>query len=352
MKKNLFFIALAALTLVACEKKEENLAGPEGSVKFANEVIAWDGMQITAEIEANCAWKIVSENEFLTIKPTQGDANTKKVEIIIAPNTTNASQTLPFDVELTGANGEKKTLSESIILPEPFLTFGDVTYKVVYLKDGNFWMAENLRYVPEGAVVGETSNADATIFYPATIDFSGAKPAAVSSQDASVIAAQGYLYAPEYALGTPVGEEDRVDLPQDSPICPEGWHIPTAKEWADLLGVSADTLYKNYSAPYYDAQLGYATLDALNEDGFNVQPFPYKNAATYLCTVTNKAEGSKYAQMNAMMYYLGSTTHKAKNMQLNGGMITNNASQSSMKVAYLSLNMGVPVRLIKDSKKN
>ncbi len=44
---------------------------------------------------------------------------------------------------------------------------GRVDYKTVTLKDGRTWMAENLRYVPEGKTPSSDPAEEAGIWYPA-----------------------------------------------------------------------------------------------------------------------------------------------------------------------------------------
>lgn len=83
---------------------------------------------------------------------------------------------------------------------------GGVTYPTVVI-GGQTWMAENMRYLPADAVVGEN------VWYPAG--------------GAQAVEEQGMLY--DYAFAT-AGSS----TPPVRGICPEGWHVPDAGELAAL----------------------------------------------------------------------------------------------------------------------
>lgn len=79
------------------------------------------------------------------------------------------------------------------------MTIGSESYPTRTI-GGRVWMAENVRFLPEGATIGED------VWYPG---------------DASKLATLGYLY--NYATAT-------------NGICPDGWHVPTADELSLLIG--------------------------------------------------------------------------------------------------------------------
>lgn len=237
---------------------------------------------------------------------------------------------------------------------ERFITYAGETYGFAKMKDGKIWMTENLRYIPEGMTVtplsaSYTPDTSTGIWYPATFGISEANAAVVTpSNDASVIAAQGLLYTSSVALaGEPIPTADMEDCVNKRGICPEGWHIPTAQEWIDLVGACAATKYNNTSAPYYDAALSGADLSVLNADGFNFLPYPYINQGkSYLGSYLNKDSSREFYGYASMAYFHSSTGRSAT--QNYAAMITNNATKSSVNVSYSHLTNGIAVRCVKD----
>lgn len=110
-----------------------------------------------------------------------------------------------------GGNGDKGDDNGGDVTGDDpgVLTYGGDTYRTVALGD-RVWMAENLRYRPEGVAVGDG------MWYPANGE--------------TAAATQGMLY--DYATATR-GTATRSDAPLQG-ICPSGWHIPDADELAAL----------------------------------------------------------------------------------------------------------------------
>ncbi len=350
MKKLMFVAAMACLVMVSCNSEKE-VAEPTGAIEIVDKTIPWDGASITANITTDYDWNIsVANPEYLSVKPASGKGN-ETVTLTIAKNTTN--QAIPVKGNLTLTNEDKTLVVPfNFEIPAPSLEFGGATYGVAYMKDGKYWMTQNLRYIPEGMTVYEPSkdNADAKIWYPAIISLNlEGKYVATPSDNAAIIAAQGLLYSPEYILGAAYSEEEFANVDQKNAICPEGWHIPTAQEWIDLVGACSDKEKTNENAPYYSADLSGASLEALNADGLNLLPYPYVNNNSYLCTVQNTDVTRIANGMNSMLYFLSSTGHKAKsNIQGYAAMITNNKTKTSVNVAYVNTNTGIAVRFVKD----
>lgn len=90
------------------------------------------------------------------------------------------------------------------------LEYGGETYRTVTVGD-RVWMAENLRYMPAGATVGNG------VWYPGS--------------DLSAVAEKGLLY--NYATATS-GVSARANASLRG-ICPEGWHIPALAELEALV---------------------------------------------------------------------------------------------------------------------
>ena len=93
----------------------------------------------------------------------------------------------------------------------PTVEWGGVKYKIVTLKDGRTWMAENLRYQPAGTEIGDG------VWYP--------------EEGLSAVAEKGLLYDYKTVTG---GATVGSGTPLRG-ICPEGWHVPALAELEALL---------------------------------------------------------------------------------------------------------------------
>lgn len=230
------------------------------------------------------------------------------------------------------------------------LEYDGVTYKTVKMADGRWWMAENLRYVPTGCTVSNNFTDSDGIWYPAnlSLDTETGKYVATVTTAPEDVAKMGLLYTEAVALaGETIPQTDWTDVENNQGICPDGWHIPTAQEWVDLVGGCSASAHVNTSAPYYSSAVSGAQLADLNAAYFNFLPYPYVNIGTsYLATVANVNESSPYCQMSSISYFASSTGRTEK--QTYSAMITNNKTKSSVNVAYNNLTNGVFVRCIKN----
>ena len=155
-------------------------------------------------------------------------------------------------------------------LEDGYFTYDNVRYNVVKMKDGKWWMAQNLAYLPAGKTAcADINNVTAGVYAPLKVksDNSGAEFAT----DAATIAANGYLYQAEFALGLNVGDLTTVEaaeaLSGAQGICPSGWHVPTLDDIVALVGKSVGAT-TNADAPYYNGSNG--SISLLNADGFNM----------------------------------------------------------------------------------
>ena len=222
-------------------------------------------------------------------------------------------------------------------------------YKIVKMKDGNVWMAENLRYVPEGKTVSSNPADKSGVWYSAANADKQADPALTASK--------GLLYDAATAFGVAeVTEANAASLAGTQGICPKGWHIPTEREMTGLVGKNANGALDQTDAPYYDtAQLG-APIDALNADGFNWTFAGIVNAtsptATGAYSVTNSPAGVDPVVYGAMSYVWGSTFYQKNasngNLQFYGFMSTWTAAYKRITVAYANYLSGYSVRCVKD----
>ena len=251
-------------------------------------------------------------------------------------------------------------------LDEGYILYHEDKYTVAKMKDGKWWMTQNMRYVPEGIEVSnDLTQVTAGVFYPVVVnaDNSGAE----FSRDITVIKAHGYLYQAEVALGLQVGDLTSVDAAQAlegaKGLCPKGWHVPTKADIAALVGKGVD-ITTDPSAPYYDGANG--SIVMLNEDGFNMDAFGAisiadntKTAGTfmgYLKTFPDKISSGMFCGST----YAGVTYNTkddpesgVKNLQFYGFMpMTNRATEAEYtcngtKVSY---RIAAPLRCVRDSE--
>ncbi len=238
---------------------------------------------------------------------------------------------------------------------EPTIAWGGVNYKTVKLKDGRTWMAENLRYVPEGKTVSSDPADGNGIWYPCGLD-------KVANPD--LVNTYGLIYSYPTLLGmTEELSADNYDKYEGvQGICPDGWHIPTMAEWLKLAGKGSGSLLDSTS-PYYTAEQGGAPIPALNADGFNISGCGYINAGSSVATpvynaIVSKADATAYG----MGYFPSSTAYQItyntagdpasgiKNIQYYAAMLTYNAQNNRLTVAFQGVYGGGPVRCIKNAE--
>ena len=249
-------------------------------------------------------------------------------------------------------------------LEEGYFTYDGVKYNVVKMKDGKWWMAQNLAYLPEGYTPATDLTAvTAGVFAP--IQVNAAQTAAEFTTDPAVVAKNGYLYQAEVALGLKVGdlqsEADAKLLEAAQGVCPKGWHVPTLDDIVALVGksVGANTVD---TAPYYDGANG--SIVKLNADGFNMDAFGAisiqdntKTAGTFMGFMAT------YKDRLSSGMFCGSTfggvtyvnkddpTAGVKNLQFYGFMpMTNKATEAEYtcngtKVSY---RIAAPVRCVRN----
>ena len=249
-------------------------------------------------------------------------------------------------------------------LEDGYFTYDGVKYNVVKMKDGKWWMAQNLAYLPEGYTPATDLTAvTAGVFAP--IQVNAEHTSAEFTTDPAVIAANGYLYQSEVALGLKVGdltsEAEAKGLEGAQGICPKGWHVPTLDDIVGLVGksVGANT---NTEAPYYDGANG--SIVKLNEDGFNMDAFGAisiqdntKTAGSFMGWASAYPDkissgmfcGSTFAGVTYNTS--GDTASGVKNLQFYGFMpMTNKATEAEYtcngtKVSY---RIAGPVRCVRN----
>ena len=289
----------------------------------------------------------------------------KQYTLSVVVNKEELKVVLAGEIENWGEGGELiggPSFSEN--LEEGYFTYDGVKYNVVRLKDGNWWMAQNLAYLPEGCTPATDLKAvTAGVFAP--IQVNADHTAAEFTTDPAVVAANGYLYQAEFALGLKVGDltsvSDAQKLEGAQGICPKGWHLPTLSDIMGLVGKTPQVA-DNPDAPYYVS--GNGSMVKLNEDGFNMTAY---GAVTI--QDNTKTEGTfmgfmkTYPDRLTSGMFCGSTyatvtyntandeTSGVKNLQFYGFMpMTNKATEAEYtcngtKVSY---RIAAPVRCIRN----
>lgn len=234
-----------------------------------------EGANVKMQVSANGAWTLICSATDVTLSLTSGGAGTHDVVATVPGSPVFEGRDIAFSLNChTEAGGS----TEEIILVQNggVLSYAGEIYRAAKMKDGKWWMTENLRYIPAGLTPSDDKGAvNAGIWYPLVIDVLNEDTASVKfSSDADDIKANGYLYSTEVALGLQPGgitAENAGSFEGARGICPEGWHIPTKADIVGLVGKTADKNDTNAEAPYYDAELngGNGSAVLLNADGFN-----------------------------------------------------------------------------------
>lgn len=252
--------------------------------------------------------------------------------------------------ELKPEEGTEEPEEEVFTEYEGYFVYHGETYKTVVLADGNTWMAENLRYIPEGKSVSSDATVDAGIWYPAANAEKVADPELVSTL--------GLLYDTATAFGVDaITKENAASFEGTQGICPEGWHIPTVTEMTGLVGHCSNSALVNTEGAYYDATIKGASIAALAEDGF-----PWSFASTRNKTST-AANGSYLVTsyndiFGVMSYLIGSSWYKTKentdgslsNIQYYYLMPLLNDTNEKVSVAYGNFLSGASLRCVKDKE--
>ena len=250
-------------------------------------------------------------------------------------------------------------------LSENYIVYHGDKYTIAKMKDGKWWMTQNMRYFPDGFTPGtELTDVTAGVYYP--IKIKDDHSAAEFDVTEEAVNARGLLYQAEVALGLKVGDLTSVEaaktLEGAQGICPEGWHVPTADDIMDLVGKSVG--FANKAAPYNDGTNG--SIVMLNADGFNMDAFGaisiQDNTKT---TGTFMGWASGYPDKLSSGMFCGSTyagvtynekdveSSGVKNLQFYGFMpMTNKATEAEYtcngtKVSY---RIAAPLRCVRDNE--
>lgn len=183
--------------------------------------------------------------------------------------------------------------------PAEGLLYEGTAYRTTTLTSGSVWMAENLRYAPQGMSASSDPASDSGIWLPCTLSLA-------ASDETQYVAAQGLLYD----LGTALAAT-RSGI---RGICPEGWHVPTEEEFLELTE-HADELPE-----------GFFVFAGIRDE-------------------TGKYAGQKLNDGFARSYFLGSTQDGEDRTSCRSLCFTRNGVRS---IVSLSPATGLPLRCVKD----
>lgn len=328
---------------------------------------AAEGGTAAITFESNAAWTLKCNESDVTLDRTEGEAGKYTVTATVPPCPVFEGRTINFEYKATGKSSSTGG-SFGFNQDGGIIVYGGETYHAAQMKDGNWWMIENLRYIPTGMTVSSDASAvNAGIWYPLVIDELNEEKATVKfSTDAADIKANGYLYSTEVVLGLQPGamnvSREEVEKILDAAtgaqgICPSGWHIPTKADILGLVGKTADKNDTDPTAPYYDPDLngGNGSVALLNADGFNAGAWGAVSIANTAAT-KGTAMGAIKAYQEGMNtgYIAGSSPRQVtwnddgtlKNIQFIGLMP--NMNTGTFNGAWNNYRNGVSVRCVKN----
>lgn len=346
MKKFLFIIAAAALMMTACKKDD---APVKISISCDElQEVPQPGMELTLHLKANGAWVAnVGGSLDISVDPAQGNGD-EEVVITVAESLEGdeAEGTVTFAPAKGNGKGKTITFKQEGLTS---IEYGGRSYSVKKLADGNVWFVQNLQYVPQGKSVSSDLEAISNgIWYP--VDAA----TKTLTNNADTVAKKGYLYNVEAALCVAAGTvttENCTSYEGARGVCPEGWHIPTLDEIANLVGRVAVSKYDLNKTPgpittaaYWNTEKKDATMATANEDGFNITPFDG--------FVSVSATATKGTVLNTMSYYISSAAKLNDSNEFNKQFfaIMANKTTGSCTGAAMNYRSGAPVRCIKDKK--
>ena len=324
-----------------------------------------EGAVISFTVTANAKWDLTSVEPDVKLDLTTGGAGTFSGKATVPACPVFEGRSVRFKLTCKTALGGSDQ-EFSVKQAGGLVIYGGETYHAVKMKDGKWWMKENLRYVPEGMTPSsDLNNVTAGVYYPLVVNADNNGLA--FSTDAAVIKANGYLYQAEVALGKKVGDLTSVEaaeaLEGTQGICPQGWHVPTGEDIINLVGKAVSPLATKTDAPYFDGNNGSIAL--LNADGFNMDAFGAisiqdntKTAGTFLGW--NKTYPEKISScMFCGSTYAGVTYNTkddpasgVKNLQFFGFMpMTNKAAESDYTCngSKVSYRIAGPLRCVKNN---
>ena len=196
-----------------------------------------------------------------------------------------------------------------------YFIYKNEKYNTVKLSDGSVWMAQPMRYVPEGYTVS-TDIADKTAHIWAPYKVLADKTGEFENVE-SAINERGYLYDLAAAFGvSEITEANASSFEGKQGICPNGWHVPTYADYFALCG-AANGATDNADALFYDAAYKGGKITSWDAAGMNFtfSEFLSKNTFTAdrkfttVLTADNNCSVEAYKGKIAMNYLISSSFH-------------------------------------------
>ncbi len=187
--------------------------------------------QTVSEMQINVMTNNGSRKEsFSNVTLLKGKQYTLQLNVLEAGESIEAKFTGQIQDWGNGGSIEQNMDENSTIITEPVdpsegevgsgVSYGGVTYKTRIIA-GKEWMAENLRYIPEGA------NRGIDYRYP--------------DNKESYAETRGLLYT--YRTATAGVEPALNDAQTVRGICPEGWRLPKISELVELAKITGESFF-------------------------------------------------------------------------------------------------------------
>ncbi len=364
---------------------------PTATIDYENTAVAVDetasASDIAAQQVSETVWRaiIVPQTAQLTLAVTLSDETEYEADLtgtdFVSGGQYGVSASLSEDgleVNLDDEYGDWTDEDITIVYPkgdleehldDNYIIYHDVTYKTVTFSNGTTWMAENLRYVPEGYTPSSdpATDTEAHIYYPYTFDYEqavtdNAVKAAMDSQyiipltDDESILEKGYLYDLEVALGVELTDDNITTLEDVQGICPNGWHIPNRAEWFDLIGAGNKGLGESASPENYtdavlwDSDTGYATIaNAIDQFGFTFTGAVLSNKYQATMIQSSNSTFEDYYGNQAVTYYWTSTDYSSTQFHaVMTTFTTGGYPLGRLSLAYAATSTATAIRCVRD----
>lgn len=196
-----------------------------------------------------------------------------------------------------------------------YFIYKNERYNTVKLSDGSVWMAQPMRYVPEGYTVS-TDIADKTAHIWAPYKVLADKTGEFENVE-SAINERGYLYDLAAAFGvSEITEANASSFEGKQGICPNGWHVPTYADYFALCG-AANGATDNADALFYDAAYKGGKITSWDAAGMNFTFSGYLSKNTFtadrkfttVLTADNNCSVEAYKGKIAMNFLISSSFH-------------------------------------------
>ncbi len=216
--------------------------------------------QTVSEMQINVKMNIgTREVSFSDVTLLKGKRYTLQLNLSESGESIDAKFTGQIQDWGSGGSIEQDMDENSIVVTEPVnpsegeegsgVSYGGITYKTRIIA-GKEWMAENLRYIPEGATL------DTDYRYP--------------DNKESNVGTLGILYT--YQTATAGVEPALNDAETVRGICPEGWRLPKIGELVELAKTAGKAFftvagYYNNLYKVYNNQRSYVMSSTVHENG-------------------------------------------------------------------------------------